>query len=87
VESRPLDQLLRLLDRVPQNLVEDLRELASISREVAPEHGRSTYGEPGEGLTPNDIYTEVHARDFVARARRAREIAVRLFRELNVPTD
>jgi hypothetical protein len=55
--------------------------------EVAPEHGRSTYGEPGEGLTPNDIYTEVHARDFVARARRAREIAVRLFRELNVPTD
>jgi HEPN domain-containing protein len=83
----PSNQLLRLLDRVPQNLAEDLRELASISREVAPEHGRSTYGEPGEGLTPNDIYTEVHARDLVARARRAGEIAVRFFRELNVPTD
>jgi hypothetical protein len=63
------------------------RVVLSISMEVAPEHGRSTYGEPGEGLTPNDIYTEVHARDLVARARRAGEIAVRFFRELNVPTD
>jgi HEPN domain-containing protein len=83
----PSNQLLRPLDRVPQNLAEDLRELASISREVAPERGRSTYGEPGEGLTPNDICTEVHARDLVARARRAGEIAVRFFRELNVPAD
>lgn len=80
----PSNQLLRLLDRIPQNMVEDIRELASIAREVAPEHGRSTYGEPGKGLTPNDIYRETHAREFIEKARRAREITVKLFKELNI---
>jgi len=41
---------------VAQHLRPDLRELASelaeIARRLAPEHGRTTYGEPIRGLTP-----------------------------------
>jgi hypothetical protein len=39
----PSNQLLKLLDRVPENLIDEVRELASIARDVAQEHGRSTY--------------------------------------------
>jgi hypothetical protein len=35
------NQLLKLLDRVPENLIDEVR--ASIARDVAQEHGRSTY--------------------------------------------
>ena len=83
----PSSQLLRLLDKIPQGLAEKVRELASTARELAPEHGRSTYGEPGEGLTPDDIYTEAHVRDFVARAVNAREIATKVFEALNIAVD
>jgi HEPN domain-containing protein len=80
----PSSQLLSLIDRLPQSLVELVRELALIAREAAPEHGRSTYGEPSKGLIPNEIYTEAHAKEFVTKARRARDIALRVFEELNI---
>uniref|UniRef100_A0A7C1P642 HEPN domain-containing protein n=1 Tax=Thermofilum pendens TaxID=2269 RepID=A0A7C1P642_THEPE len=83
----PSNQLLGLLTRIPQSLGEEVRELALIAREVAPEHGRSTYGEPGGGLTPDDVYTEAHARDLAAKARRAREITVKVFRVFNIAAD
>jgi len=83
----PSSQPLRLLDKIPQGLAEEVRELASTARELAPEHGRSTYGEPGEGLTPDDIYTEAHVGDFVAKAIKAREIAMRVFEVLNIAVD
>ncbi|NHW44296.1 MAG: HEPN domain-containing protein [Candidatus Verstraetearchaeota archaeon] len=83
----PSSQLLRLLNRVPQSLAEEVCELASIARELAPEHGRSAYGEPSGGLTPDDIYTEAHARGFVAKALRAREIVAKVFEALKVAVD
>jgi len=83
----PSNQLLRLSSRVPQSLAEEVRELALIARDVAPEHGRSAYGEPGEGLTPDNVYTEAHARGLAAKARRAGEIAARVFEALGVAAD
>jgi len=80
----PSNQLLKLLDRVPQNLIDEVRELASIARDVAPEHGRSTYGEPSEGLTPDEIYSGEHARRIVTEATRAHEIATRIFETLKI---
>jgi hypothetical protein len=47
----------------------------------------STYGEPSGGLTPDDIYTETHARSFVAKALRAREIVAKAFEALRVAVD
>ena len=80
----PSNQLLKLLGRIPQSLEGEVRELAAIAREAAPEHGRSTYGEPEGGLTPDDIYTETHARELAAKARRAGEIAANVFKSLGV---
>jgi len=67
----PSDQLLGLLDRLPVGLGEDARELARIAHELAPEHARSTYGLPAEGLTPSDIYDRAYAEECVRKARRA----------------
>ena len=60
----PSDQLLGLLDRLPVELVE-------VAHELAPEHARSTYGLPAEGLTPSDIYDRAYAEECVRKARRA----------------
>jgi len=83
----PSNQLLRLLSRIPECLAGEVRELALIARDVAPEHGRLTYGEPGEGLMPDDVYTEAHARELAAKARRAGWIAARVFEALGLATD
>ena len=83
----PSNQLLKLSSRIPQSFAGEVRELALIARDVAPEHGRSTYGEPGEGLTPDDVYTEAHARELAVKARRAGEIASRVFEALGVAAD
>jgi len=83
----PSNQLLRLLDRVPQDLIEEARELALTAREIASEHGRSTYGEPEGRLTPDNLYTEAYARDLVTKARRAREIVAQVFKTLNITVD
>ena len=42
----PSDQLNSLVGRLPGGLVDDVRELALMARELAPEYGRSSYGEP-----------------------------------------
>ena len=73
----PSDQLLGLLDRLPVELVEVAHELAGIAHELAPEHARSTYGLPAEGLTPSDIYDRAYAEECVLKARRALRMAER----------
>jgi len=40
----PSNQLSSLIERLPEALVEDVQELGVIVREMAPEHGRSSYG-------------------------------------------
>jgi len=80
----PSDQLNSLVGRLPGGLVDDVRELALMARELAPEHGRSSYGEPSAGLTPGDIYREDHASDALEKARRARVIVKGVLDRLNV---
>jgi len=71
----PSNQLLKLLSKLPENLREEVRELVVIARELAAEHGRSSYGEPSRGLTPEEIYSAEDAREAVAKALRAKQIA------------
>jgi len=80
----PSKQLLELRDNFPKEYIKEIDELASIVRALAPEHSRSTYGEPDRGLTPADIYTEAHAVDAFDKAKRAREIAMRVLEALKV---
>ena len=78
----PSDQLKGLISRFPSGLTDKVNELADIVMEMAPEHGRSTYGEPSEGLLPSDIYGEEHALNALGKAKRAREIAEKTLRIL-----
>ena len=80
----PSDQLNGLVERLPRNVVEEAKELAVSARELAAEHGRSSYGEPSAGLTPSDIYREYHASDALRKARKAGTIAKKVLEELEV---
>jgi len=80
----PSNQLLELKNNFPKEYIKEIDELASIVRALAPEHSRSTYGEPDRGLTPADIYTEAHAFDAFDKAKKAREIAMRVLEALKV---
>ncbi|MEM1538289.1 MAG: HEPN domain-containing protein [Candidatus Nezhaarchaeales archaeon] len=80
----PSNQLNALIDRLPVNLIGSLQELAATAKEMVSEHGRASYGEPAEGLTPMDIYKEVHAVDALKKAEKAKTISEKAFKRLNV---
>lgn len=80
----PSGQLRSLIGRLPTEAADDVRELADMAEELAPEHGRSSYGEPTIGLLPSDIYREPHAHDALEKARKAKVIADKVLGALYV---
>jgi len=80
----PSNQLNRLIERLPNNAAGEAKELATLAREIAPEHGRSSYGEPDAGLLPSDIYEEHHASNALEEGRKAKTIAERVLNRLMV---
>jgi len=80
----PSNQLSSLIESFPSSMADDLKELAKMARELAPEHGRSTYGEPSAGLTPSDIYTEKHALNALEKGKKSREIAEKILNQLSI---
>jgi len=80
----PSNQLHGLLARLPAQSVDDVKKLADLAREMAPEHGRSSYGEPSAGILPSDIYREDHASDSLEKARKARKTTDEVLRQLDI---
>lgn len=80
----PSGQLRRLLARLPTELEGYAAELAELAHRAAPEHGRSTYGEPGRALTPSEIYGPEHAQGCLEEARRARYLAELILKAMGV---
>lgn len=80
----PSNQLKNLAGRLPGTLQEEIRELSSLALEMAPEHGRSAYGEPTSGLLPGDIYKEHHASTALMKAKEARRKAEHALATLGV---
>lgn len=80
----PSGQLLGLRDKFPEEYVKEINEIADMTRTLAPEHSRSTYGEPSRGLTPADIYSEAHAIDAFNKAKKAREVARKVLEALKI---
>jgi HEPN domain-containing protein len=83
----PSPELLEIISRMPSEMTERVKRLAEITRLLAPEHGRSTYGEPLRGLTPWDIYSDVDAEKSLRMAREAFHYAVAILRELGVDVE
>jgi HEPN domain-containing protein len=80
----PSNQLNGLMKKLPSDIEDLVKELASLVREMAPEHGRTSYGEPGMGLVPSDIYREDHASKAFEKGKKARKIAERVLEMLNI---
>ena len=71
----PAPELREVKDNLSEELHARLERLAILAEELAPEHGRSTYGEPEAGLTPWDIYSKEDAERAVSYASEAYSIA------------
>ncbi|MEM2775853.1 MAG: HEPN domain-containing protein [Candidatus Bathyarchaeia archaeon] len=80
----PSNQLNDLINRLSNDITDNARKLANLAKEFAPEHGRSTYGEPTAGLLPSDIYTKNHALNALEKAKEAEEIVKKIFNQLNI---
>jgi len=73
-----------LIEKLPSDALSDVMELADLAREMAPEHGRSSYGEPSAGLVPSDVYREDHASNALEKGKKARKITEKVLNQLNV---
>jgi HEPN domain-containing protein len=80
----PSPELIDLLNNVSSDLRTLIEELAEIVQNLAPEHGRSTYGEPIRGLTPWDIYGAIDAEKALSMAKKALENALTILQKLKV---
>ncbi|WP_243669451.1 hypothetical protein [Vulcanisaeta sp. JCM 16161] len=69
---------------LPRDLTGLVSELVVIVRRLAPEHGRSTYGEPERGLTPWEIYGRGDAETALGMARRAVDIMRTVLKSLGL---
>jgi HEPN domain-containing protein len=67
----PSAELLQLLGDFPPEKRERISRLAEISSKLAPEHGRTTYGEPEKFLTPKMLYDQNSAKEALELAREA----------------
>ncbi|MEM2167967.1 MAG: HEPN domain-containing protein [Candidatus Bathyarchaeia archaeon] len=82
----PSPELTDLVDNIPSEARNLVEELVKIVRSLAPEHGRSTYGEPLRGLTPWDIYSGADAESALVMANKALKNAVAILKSLGVET-
>ena len=65
----PSNQLESLAERLPNNIMDSIRGLAGLAGELAPEHGRSTYGEPAAGL----VKRHIQGTSYLRRVRKGEE--------------
>lgn len=70
----PSAELLEVAKELAPKLAEKASRLAEISSLLAPEHGRTTYGEPERFLTPKMLYNLEWANHAITIAREAIEI-------------
>jgi len=80
----PSNQLNNLTKKLPSDITQEVKQVATLAREMAPEHGRTTYGEPTTGLVPSDIYKEEHASNALRKSKKARKIAEMVLKRFNV---
>ena len=80
----PSNQLNSVIEKLPNDTKDEVKKLAALAREMAPEHGRSSYGEPTAGLVPSDIYKEAHAVNAIKNGKKARKITDKILEELKI---
>lgn len=81
----PSSELLAIAKELGPDRQERVNRLAGISSQLAPEHGRTTYGEPERFLTPWALYDLQAADRAVALAREAVAIMNAIIKHTDAP--
>lgn len=66
---------LRIIEVLGEEFLKRLKDLADKAHEIAPEHGRSTYGDVERRIPPWRIYSEEDARKGLDYAEDAYKVA------------
>jgi HEPN domain-containing protein len=74
----PYEELVEISLDLNPKYRKPISRLAEIAHELAPEHGRVIYGEPGRGVTPWDLYSREDAENALDKAREAVKTAKNL---------
>lgn len=69
------EQRGNIKDRLGEDAINPLGRVADAARELAPEHGRATYGVVERRLAPAEIYDEAKARRALSLAEEAYKTA------------
>ena len=80
------EQRENILHRFNENMIEALKQLASAASELAPEHGRATYGVVERRLLPSEIYGKAEASRALSLAEAGCKTAKRFVKEWFVCT-
>ncbi|MBS7634639.1 HEPN domain-containing protein [Candidatus Bathyarchaeota archaeon] len=78
----PSGELLDIAKNLPENIRGNAIEVAESARTLAPEHGRSVYGELLRGLTPWDIYNKEDAEKALKLAEKTFKKTIGVLRGL-----
>lgn len=76
----PSFELLDLKEKFPNDLHREIERLAEIVHELAPEHGRVSYGEPQRRIAPWEIYDKSYAEKKYNLSKEALGIAEEVLR-------
>lgn len=82
----PSSELLEIAKELESGQEANATRLAEISSRLAPEHGRTTYGEPERFITPRMLYDLQAADRAIALAREAVAIMNQIITRLGEPS-
>ena len=82
----PSGELEQITSQLPPNTRNHAHRLAEIVRELAPEHGRTSYGLPAQRITPAQLYSRDAAEQALHAAREAINIAKHILTRLGYHT-
>ena len=80
----PSDKLYEITSELPHDIRSIVRELAKIAHTLAPEHARTTYGDPIKRLTPWQLYNKEDSERAINLARRAVEIMEEVLKRMGI---
>jgi len=83
----PSLELLEISKNISPEIKLYINRLAEIVSDLAPEHGRTSYGIPSERLTPREIYNKSKAENALRKASNALKICIQVLSYLGYNLD
>ncbi|MEW6685705.1 MAG: HEPN domain-containing protein [Candidatus Edwardsbacteria bacterium] len=79
--EKVLEENKKEIEKLKGNFLSRLRRGEELARELAPEHGRITYGEPLKRITPWELYDTSYAQEILQKSKEVIKSAEEFIRE------